>query len=186
MKLWLAFVIGAGLCWGAYVPLIAFGGKELKSRYGAFLCVGLVYFVIAVVFPLARFFLFGEKADWKGTGITFASLAGAAGAVGALCVIFANAYADKPQDRLYIAPLIFTLAPILNTIVSMIWHPSSDAPLHLGLPKQWPGWQLYVGIILAAIGAGLVLYSKEEAESRAAAKPRPAHDAVARQGARGP
>ncbi len=179
MKLWLVFVLGAGLCWGTYVPLIAFGGKELKSRYGAFLCVGLAYFLIAVLFPLGRFLFAGDKMELKASGITFATLAGIAGALGALCVIFANAYADKPQDRLYIAPLIFTLAPILNTVVSLFWHPSSNHPLTFGV-KELPGWKLYVGILLAAIGAGLVLYSKEEAESgHAQLKSRPPAGTVA-------
>jgi len=40
-KVWLVFVVLAGLCWGVYVPLIAQGGKELKSSYGGFLCVGI-------------------------------------------------------------------------------------------------------------------------------------------------
>jgi hypothetical protein len=162
---WLAYVIGAGLCWGTYVPLIAFGGKELKSRYLAFLCVGVAYFLIAVLFPVVRFALGWEKVpDLKATGITFATLAGAAGAFGALGVIFASA-AAKPDDRIYIAPLIFTLAPLLNTLVSLFWHPTSDHPLHFGLPAQMPGWKLFVGIVLVGIGAGLVLLSKEEAEA---------------------
>jgi hypothetical protein len=95
-----------------------------------------------------------------------------AGALGALCVIFANG-AAKPGDRIYIAPLIFSLAPVINTIVSLLWHPTSDSPLHFGL-KELPGWKLYVGILLVGIGAGLVLYSKEEAESgHNAPKPQP-------------
>src|SRR5438876_209404 len=71
---WLAYVIGAGLCWGTYVPLIAFGGKELKSRYLAFLCVGVAYFLIAVLFPVVRFAL----------GVIFASAAGARPGAGAV------------------------------------------------------------------------------------------------------
>src|SRR5438309_6140915 len=81
---WLAYTIGAGLCWGTYVPMIAFGGKELKSRYMAFLCVGVAYFLIAVLFPVVRIMLGWEKVtDLKATGLTFATLAGAAGAFGA-------------------------------------------------------------------------------------------------------
>src|SRR5690349_18496605 len=118
---WLAYTIGAGLCWGTYVPMIAFGGRELKSRYMAFLCVGVAYFLIAVLFPVVRFALGWDKVgDLKTTGLVFATLAGAAGAFGALGVIFATAAAD-PGDRIYIAPLIFTLAPLLNTVVSLFW-----------------------------------------------------------------
>src|SRR4029077_20922638 len=46
------FVVLAGLSWGVYVPLIAQGGKELKSSYASFLCVGAAYFVIAILLPL--------------------------------------------------------------------------------------------------------------------------------------
>jgi hypothetical protein len=171
---WLAYTIGAGLCWGTYVPMIAFGGKELKSRYMAFLCVGVAYFLIAVLFPVVRFALGWEKVpDLKTTGLTFATLAGAAGAFGALGVIFATAAAD-PKDRIYIAPLIFTLAPLLNTVVSLFWHPTTDHPLHFALPEQMPGWKLFVGIVLVGAGAGLVLLSKEEAETSKTGAPKPA------------
>ena len=54
-KVWLVFVVLAGLCWGVYVPLIAQGGKELKSSYAGFLCVGIAYFLIAILFPLGCF-----------------------------------------------------------------------------------------------------------------------------------
>ena len=85
-KEWLIYVIIAGLSWGVYVPLIAYGGKELdRNRFAAFLCVGVAYFLIAVLFPLVMF-LTGQ-APWpplKANGLIFASLAGVAGAVGAL------------------------------------------------------------------------------------------------------
>src|SRR5438094_577391 len=136
---WLVYTIGAGLCWGTYVPRIAFGGRELKSRYMAFLCVGVAYFLIAVLFPAVRFLLGWEKVpDLKTTGLTFATLAGAAGAFGALGVIFATAAAE-PEDRIYIAPLIFTLAPLLNTVVSLFRHTTTDHTLHLPSPGPLPG-----------------------------------------------
>ncbi|HEY8506100.1 MAG TPA: hypothetical protein VIL46_16050, partial [Gemmataceae bacterium] len=127
-KVWLLYVLMAGLCWGTYVPLIAFGGKNLSApgypfagRYAAFLCVGVAYFVIAVVFPLTRAWSVGEPIPSRSVGLVFAGLAGAAGALGALGVIFATA-AAQPGDRIYIAPLIFTLAPLLNTLISLFWH----------------------------------------------------------------
>ena len=39
-----------------------------------------------------------------------------------------------------------------------------------------PGWKLFAGIAFVAVGAALVLFSKEEAESGKAAAP--AHQAV--------
>ena len=43
--------------------------------------------------------------------------------------------------------LVFAGAPLVNVIVSAIMHP----------PKQAPSPMLYVGFVLAAVGAGLVL-----------------------------
>jgi drug/metabolite transporter (DMT)-like permease len=77
--------------------------------------------------------------------------------------------------RLYIAPLIFGLAPVINTLVSLVWHPKPGAPLHFGL-EDLPGWKLWVGIVLVGAGAFLVLFAKEESES---AKPPAAPPPVA-------
>jgi predicted membrane channel-forming protein YqfA (hemolysin III family) len=172
MKLWIAFVIGAGLCWGTYVPLIAFGGKSLAAqpqgignRLAAILCVGGAYLLIAVLIPLVIFFLNGtSNLKWTNHGIFFSSLAGVAGALGAVCVVFATANAT-PADRLYIAPVIFSLAPIINTLCSLFWHPTSENAWHFDWPKAPPGTLFYVGILLAAAGTFLVLYSKEASEA---------------------
>jgi hypothetical protein len=166
----MVFVVLAGLCWGTYVPLIASGGKQLGSSYAAFLCVGVAYVLIAVLFPVGIFLARRTWPAFQPTGITFATLAGVAGALGALCVIFATTEFKGP--RLYVAPVIFGLAPLINTVVSLLWHPSPGEPLHFGFPEAAPGWKLYLGIVLTGLGAALVLYSKEEAEvHRAASKP---------------
>ena len=123
MKLWIAFVIGAGLCWGTYVPLIAFGGKSLAAspsgvgnRLAAIMCVGGAYVLLAVVIPLVIFMINGTtNLKITNNGLFFSSMAGVAGALGAICVVFATASASV-EDRLYIAPVIFALAPIINSI----------------------------------------------------------------------
>jgi drug/metabolite transporter (DMT)-like permease len=166
-KVWLVFVVLAGLCWGVYVPLIAQGGKELKSSYAGFLCVGVAYFLIAILFPLGVFWMRGSIPKFTVPGATFATLAGVAGALGALCVIFATFEFKGP--RIFVGPVIFALAPVVNTLVSLMWHPA-EGYFHFGL-KGTPDWKLYVGIVLAGLGAFLVLYSKEEAESLGGAKP---------------
>lgn len=174
---WLLYVALAGLAWGTYVPLIFYGGNELGkppgNRLMAILCVGVAYFVLAVAIPLALFL--SKQTEWpdiKTTGLVFSSLAGVAGAVGALCVIFATSSAiaqAKSEEvnintyKLYIAPLIFGLAPVINTIVSSFWHPEPGNPFNFSV--ELPGWKLWVGILLVGLGAGLVLFSKEEAES---------------------
>ena len=181
--LWLLFVALAGLSWGTYVPIIFYGGSELggkpNARLMAILCVGGAYFVIGVLLPLVLF-LTGQQ-DWpemKTTGLVFSSLAGVAGAVGAICVVFASkAAVDAARGaglpitsyRIYIAPLIFGLAPIINVLVSSIWHPKAGEPMHFEL--ELPGWKLWLGIILVGVGAALVLFSKEELE----AGPKPSH-----------
>src|SRR5437764_2192065 len=95
---WWGYVIGAGLAWGTYVPLIFFGGTELTTRPGtiggrlaSILCVGIAYFVMAVVVPLLLMWTRDDaQPEWKSPGLIFSSLAGVAGAVGAICVIFAS------------------------------------------------------------------------------------------------
>lgn len=180
---WLIYVGLAGLAWGTYVPIIFYGGGELggkpESRLMAILCVGLAYFLIGVLLPVVLFAtgLF-PMPEIKTTGLIFSSLAGVAGAVGAICVIFATQAAvgyargqslPPTTFKIYIAPLIFGLAPVINVLVSSIWHPRPGEPFHFGL--ELPGWKLWVGIILVGLGAGLVLFSKEEAESKHAKEP---------------
>jgi hypothetical protein len=139
------------------VPLIAQGGKELKNSYASFLCVGVAYFLIAVLFPIGFMAAQGKWPQWNTPGITFATLAGVAGALGALCVIFATFEFKGP--RLFVAPLIFSLAPVINTVFSLYWHPTNPTQQEVE-----PDWTLYVGIVAAGLGAGLVLFSKEYPE----------------------
>jgi len=169
-QLWLVYVALAGLAWGTYVPFIFYGGNELGgtqgSRLMAILCVGVAYFLLAILIPLLMFGTGQEP--WpplNGNGLVFSGLAGVAGAVGAICVIFASSAARKTgtDARLFIGPLIFGLAPVINTLVSSLWHPRPGNPLHFELVL--PGWKLWVGILLVGLGAALVLYSKDEAEA---------------------
>jgi hypothetical protein len=186
---WWGYVILAGLAWGTYVPIIFYGGTELTTRPGtiggrlaSILCVGVAYFVLAVVVPVILMSLRDDaKPEWKTNGLVFSGLAGVAGAVGAICVIFASKAAvdqakadgiDPATYRIYIAPLIFALAPMINTLLSLVWHPKAGNPWHFGFDV--PSWHLPVGILLVAAGTFLVLYSKEAAEAKKAAAPKPA------------
>jgi hypothetical protein len=188
---WLMYVAVAGLAWGTYVPIIFYGGNELgakpgpSGRFMAILCVGGAYFVIGVLLPLVVFATGALGVNWNDvnlgmSGLTFASLAGVAGAIGAICVIFATTSAMSaageaglPRDtyKVYIAPLIFGLAPVINVLVSMFWHPQKGEPFHFGLKMPHP--LLWVGIILVGLGAALVLYSKEVSEASEAKSPPP-------------
>jgi hypothetical protein len=187
---WLIFVVIAGLAWGTYVPIIFYGGLELggkpNSRLVAILCVGVAYFVVGVLLPLVLFatgvFPWPKAEEMKTVGLVFSSLAGVAGAVGAICVIFATksaigsaTSAGLPPStyRVFIAPLIFGLAPVINVVVASFWH-----PVEPGEANNWmrfgfhaPHPLLWVGIVLVGVGAALVLYSKELTESSTAKAP---------------
>ncbi|MCS7020201.1 MAG: hypothetical protein NZU63_00060 [Gemmataceae bacterium] len=178
---WWVYVLLAGLAWGTYVPLIFYGGTELTTRPGtiggrlaSILCVGVAYFILAVVIPVTLMLTRDDaKPEWRLTGLVFSGLAGAAGAIGAICVIFASKAAvdqakldglDPASYRIYIAPLIFALAPLINTLLSLVWHPQPGQPWHFAW--EAPGWKLPTGILLAAVGTFLVLLSKEDLEAR--------------------
>jgi uncharacterized membrane protein len=184
---WWMFVVGAVVSWGIYVPVLhegqasMGGGKPSEGAIRAFLCVGIAYFITAVVIPLIalQFGLAGNESldfkddagNLKSRALTFATLGGIAGAAGALCIIFSIKFGGKP---LYVAPLVFAGAPIVNAIVSVVWHWKPG----YAQPELMRGWLLFgAGILLAAIGAGLVLYSKgaldqaeKELEKQARAK----------------
>jgi hypothetical protein len=190
---WWGYVILAGLAWGTYVPIIFYGGTELTTRPGtiggrlaSILCVGVAYFVLGVVIPVLLMATRDDaRPDWKSNGLIFSGLAGIAGAVGAICVIFASKAAvdqakldgvNPATYRMYIAPLIFSLAPAINTLLSLLWHPKPGDPWHFEF--EMPGWKLPAGIVLVALGTFLVLMSKEEVEA-AKGGPKPAAAAPA-------
>ena len=148
MKMWLLFVIGAILAWGSYVPMMHHGQTLLKGgALRAFLFVGLAYFLTAVLIPLGLLGAKVEPWEFDRGGSTFAFVAGALGAEVALCIIMALKSGGTP---LFVAPLVFAGAPIVNTLISMAWHKPKSAP------ELW----FYLGLLLAAIGAGLVLRFK--------------------------
>jgi hypothetical protein len=83
----------------------------------------------------------------------------------------ADEEAHKTKYRILIAPLIFSIAPIVNTILSSFWDPK---------PGKWANFEwnsppllFWLGILLVAVGTGLVLYSKEQAEQERKKKHQP-------------
>src|SRR5687768_10255609 len=156
---WLCFVLGAALSWGSYVPTIHHGQFALppgaNRALKAFLFVGLAYFLVAVVVPGGIIAARPDNAGFSRQGMIISTVAGALGALGALCVIFALRAGGKP---IYVAPLVFAGAPLVNVVVSVIW----DKTFKL------PDWRLLLGIVLAAAGAALVLRYKP-ADTAAAA-----------------
>ena len=148
---WLFFVLGAALSWGSYVPTIHHGQLALPAGANralkAFLFVGLAYFLVAVIVPGGLIAARPDSAGFSRQGMIVSTVAGVLGALGALCVIFALRWGGKP---IYVAPLVFAGAPIVNVIVSVVW----DKTFKL------PDWRFLLGIVFAAVGAALVLRYK--------------------------
>jgi len=114
-SLWIGLSIAlTALCWGAYGPVLHKGQAKMQgSRLRPFLCVGLAYFVIAVVAPLFMLGVLEDPGSFDNlSGIAWSFAAGATGAIGALGIIYAFNFGGKP---LYVMPLVFGFAPVVNT-----------------------------------------------------------------------
>jgi hypothetical protein len=147
---WILFAIGAALSWGLYGPALHKGQVALGSPMRALLCVGVAYFLIGVLVPVISLSYQGELRGFTTEGSVAATVAGALGALGAVCIIFAFRSGGLPT---YVMPVVFAGAPVVNVLFSMWMHP----------PKTTANPLLYVGMVLAAVGAGMVLYFKPQA-----------------------
>ena len=87
---WLTFVAGAVLSWGVYGAMLHQGQTKLGSPMRALLCVGIAYFLIGVLVPVFTMMSQGQldSRGWNSSGATFATVAGALGAIGAACIIY--------------------------------------------------------------------------------------------------
>src|SRR6187402_1828759 len=86
---WIVFVAGAVLSWGAYGVLLYLGGQQLGNPLKALLCVGVAYFLIGVIVPVAVLGPGTSASVFSSHGVAMASVAGALGAIGAACIIYA-------------------------------------------------------------------------------------------------
>jgi hypothetical protein len=147
---WVIFVVGAVLSWGGYGALLFEGQTRLGNPLKALLCVGIAYFLIGVIVPVAGLSSQGTMSGFNTNGLITATVAGALGAAGAACIIWAFKSGGLP---LYVMPLVFGGAPIVNVLLAMVLHP----------PKTAPSPMLYVGFLLASAGASMVLYFRPHA-----------------------
>ena len=147
---WIVFVAGAVLSWGAYGVLLHQGQVLLGNPLKALLCVGAAYFLIGVLVPVTTLAAQGQLGGFETRGLLTATVAGALGAIGAACIIWAFRTGGLP---VYVMPLVFGGAPIVNVLLSMVMHP----------PKVAPNPLLYLGFVLASVGAGMVLYYRPAA-----------------------
>jgi len=146
---WIFFALGAALSWGLYGPILHKGQLQLGNPLRALLCVGIAYFLVGVLVPGISLGSQGQLKGFNSGGVMAAILGGALGAVGAVCIIWAFRNGGTPT---YVMPIVFGLAPVINVLFSMATHP----------PKSAPNPLLYLGFVLASIGAGLVLYFKPQ------------------------
>lgn len=147
--LWIIFALGAAASWGLYGPVLHQGQVDLKNPMRALLCVGVAYFLVGVIVPLISLWSQGQLGGFTTRGSLLAGAGGALGALGAVCIIYAFRNGGIPT---YVMPLVFAGAPVVNALFSMVLHP----------PKQAPNPLIYVGMLLAATGAGMVLYFKPQ------------------------
>lgn len=132
-------------CWGAYGPVLHIGQAAMDhSRFRPLICVGLAYFVIAVIVGNLWLAAAGEASTYNFSGTFWSLAAGAAGALGALGIIMAFNFGGKP---VYVMPLVFGGAPVVNTFFTITAN---------GLWGQVNA--LFVaGLLLVIAGAAMVL-----------------------------
>jgi hypothetical protein len=142
------------LCWGLYGPVLHFGREAMQSALRPFVCVGVAYFMIAVLIPLVLLRR-GERGGWTVKGVVWSLLAGTAGALGALGVILALRFGGKP---IYVMPLVFGGAPVVNTLLTAFMNRA------FGQLKA----AFLAGLILVITGAVTVLVFKPQPQPHAA------------------
>ena len=160
---WLFYVFLTVCTWGLYGVYLHSGQIAMKDpefgRYKAFLFVGIAYFIIAVLAPLALLKLQGSNFNFPSKGIWLSLFAGALGAIGAFGILLAFGAKGTPQ---VVMSIVFAGAPVVNAVVATWMHPPKDGLA--GVP-----WQFYLGIVMAAIGGCVVsLYRPAPAPAKAA------------------
>ena len=148
---WLAFALMTVLSWGLYGVFLHTGqlgmADPVNGRYKAFLFVGLAYFLTAVLAPLVVLKAQGASWAFPVKGMLWSLIAGTVGAVGAFCVLLAFGAKGTPS---VVMSIVFAGAPIVNAIAAIAMHPPAGG---------WSSvrWQFVVGLLLAAMGAGMVM-----------------------------
>jgi hypothetical protein len=132
--------------WGAYGPVLHRGQAAMGgSRLRPLLCIGIAYFLIAVLVPLALLRPMGDTGNWGLGGTMWSLAAGTLGAVGALGTILAFNCGGKPFT---VMPVVFGCAPVINTLTTLaLAHTPTSAisPFFLA------------GMLVVAVGAATVL-----------------------------
>jgi nitrate reductase gamma subunit len=153
------FIAMTALCWGSYGPILHKGQVLMGgSRLRPFICVGIAYFLIAVLLPLALLPLLEKNAALTFSGSLWSLGAGTAGALGSLGIILAFNFGGKP---IYVMPLVFGGAPVINTLTSIAMTKNLAAPSPL----------FYAGLIIVLAGAVTVLVFAPKGGPKVPGKP---------------
>ena len=145
---WLTFVAGAVVS-RAYGAMLHQGQVKLETRC-ARCCVGVAYFLIGVLVPVALIAQ-GQDSAVSTRRHDRGDRRRRARRAGAVCIIFSFRTGGTPT---YVMPFVFGGAPPVNVFSTMYIHP----------PKAAPNPLLYVGFLITAVGAGMVLYFKPQAQ----------------------
>lgn len=152
---WLVYTGLTVFFWGVYGVLIHKGAVGMNDpahgRIKAFLFVGGAYFLIAILGSSLNLYFSGASWVFPAKASVYSLIAGVAGALGALFLLFAFGVNGKPM---VVMSIVFAGAPIINALFSMI---VSEQGLTKVFEMPLP---FYLGIILAATGGALVSYYK--------------------------
>jgi hypothetical protein len=174
---WLAYALLTVLSWGVYGVILhaarlkmPMGPEMPNASLKAFLFVCIAYAAIGVV---TVFVLKSRGTNWsftgaEGNGIPLATLAGIAGALGALTLVLALGAASpifKGAAAAAVMPIVFAGAPVVNTITAMLVHPPEGGMKSIPLP-------FIIGCMLAVCGAFMVAkFAPSNTGAAAAHKP---------------
>ncbi len=160
-------IVMAIVCWGSYGPVLHLGQMKMGgSRLRPFCCVGLAYFLIAVLLPLSMLSIDRTGSTWTVPGMLWSVAAGTAGAIGALGIILAFNAGGKP---IFVMPLVFGFAPVINTLTTL-WISNQ-------LHKMDP----LFAASLATVIAGAVMVLVFAPKSKHGPPPKPEMDAASNQ-----
>ena len=166
---WLLYSLLTVAAWGVYGIFLHSGQMTMKDpangRIKAFLFVGVAYFLTAVVAPMVVLWLQGSTWSFTSSGMGWSLLAGVVGAIGAFCVLLAFGAGGMPS---VVMTIVFAGAPVINAVVALALHPPAGG-------FSAVRWQFAAGILLAALGAGLVTLYKP-AEGKPAPAPAAVHE----------
>lgn len=147
-----AFVLMTIVFWGIYAPILQLGQNAMgesgrPSRIEPLICVGIAYFMVAVLVPIVILFTKGESGKWSIPGFLWSFIAGVVGALGAVGMIISLGNHGSP---VYVVPLVFGGAPVINTMVTMYLNRTgrSASPV------------FFLGVLVVALGAAGIMYFK--------------------------